>query len=434
MASQQVHLDKNVKGFYRGTKTEIEALSDIPTPSIGFGWTTDPSDGEFGVYNGTSWEWGSGGGGLDINSLTPKTTLVNDDEFVLADSEASYGLKKITWGDEKVDLLSLGQDLIQNGSFTGNANGWTLDAGWAYNSNRIEHTPGTVDTAYQSGMLVPGIMYLVELEVGGTAGQVVVALDDGNSLTISAPFTGNYWFSGKWEQDLGAKILVEANSAFDGYVDGIVVRELPFIQDVFTEEISDNLPYVRKGGTWVPLSDELPSTTEAFPVGSVFLSVVSTNPSTLLGYGTWSSFGAGRVLVGLDAGQTEFDTVEETGGAKTHTLTSSEMPSHTHTQNAHTHTQDAHTHSQATHSHIGGFAGVNAGASYGVTTAPTGNINSQGGSSTANHPITSSSGATIANATATNQNTTPTNQNTGGGGAHNNLQPYIVVYMWKRIS
>lgn len=62
---------------------------------------------------------------------------------------------------------------------------------------------------------------------------------------------------------------------------------------------------------------------DAFPVGSVFISVVSTNPATLLGYGTWSAFGAGRVLVGLDSGDADFDSVEETGGAKTVTSTGS---------------------------------------------------------------------------------------------------------------
>ena len=53
---------------------------------------------------------------------------------------------------------------------------------------------------------------------------------------------------------------------------------------------------------------------EAFPVGSVYLAVVSTNPATLLGYGTWSALGAGRVLMGVDAGQSG----EETGGSASH--------------------------------------------------------------------------------------------------------------------
>jgi hypothetical protein len=138
---------------------------------------------------------------------------------------------------------------------------------------------------------------------------------------------------------------------------------------------------------------------EAFPVGAVYISVTGTNPSTELGYGTWSSFGAGRVLVGFDSTQTEFDTVEETGGAKTVTLPEDEMPSHTHIQNSHTHT--------ATN-------GLNTISN--TTTTTLGAVRVTGASST-------TSGATTA-----------TNQNTGGGQPHNNLQPYIVVYMWKRTA
>jgi hypothetical protein len=66
------------------------------------------------------------------------------------------------------------------------------------------------------------------------------------------------------------------------------------------------------------LADDVEALMNArFPVGSVFVSVVSTNPATLLGYGTWTEMGAGRVLVGLDAGDPDFDTVEEVGGSKT---------------------------------------------------------------------------------------------------------------------
>ena len=61
-----------------------------------------------------------------------------------------------------------------------------------------------------------------------------------------------------------------------------------------------------------------------YPVGSIYSNVaVATNPATLLGFGTWTAFGAGRVMVGLDGDDEDFDTVGETGGAKTHTLTTS---------------------------------------------------------------------------------------------------------------
>lgn len=118
-----------------------------------------------------------------------------------------------------------------------------------------------------------------------------------------------------------------------------------------------------------------------WPVGSVYISVVATNPATLLGFGTWSAFAAGRTLVGIDAGQTEFDTVEETGGEKTHVLTEAEMPAHTH--------------------------------SVGLTTN-----GDQDGSG--------SNGATYGSGMNTGS--------AGSGTAHNNLQPYIVTYMWKRTA
>lgn len=57
-----------------------------------------------------------------------------------------------------------------------------------------------------------------------------------------------------------------------------------------------------------------------YPVGSIYVNAsVATNPATLLGFGTWTAFGSGRVMVGVDGAQSEFDTLGETGGAKTHT-------------------------------------------------------------------------------------------------------------------
>jgi len=62
------------------------------------------------------------------------------------------------------------------------------------------------------------------------------------------------------------------------------------------------------------------SVLNAYPIGSIYLSVNNTNPSSLFG-GVWEAWGAGRCLVGVDTTQVEFNAVEKTGGEKEHTLT-----------------------------------------------------------------------------------------------------------------
>lgn len=121
------------------------------------------------------------------------------------------------------------------------------------------------------------------------------------------------------------------------------------------------------------------------PVGSLYFSVISTNPGTLFGVGTWVAFGTGRTIVGIDGAQAEFNVVEETGGAKTHTLTTTEIPSHSHT--------------------------------YDRGYELTGQLYAAG---TNNAPL--------------QENSSQSTGSAGGGAAHNNLQPYIVIYMWKRTA
>lgn len=134
-----------------------------------------------------------------------------------------------------------------------------------------------------------------------------------------------------------------------------------------------------------------------YPVGSIYLSVNDVNPSEYFG-GTWIAWGTGRVPVGVDASQAEFNAAEKTGGEKTHILSVNEIP--------------AHEHQQRKQMNNGGVGGK-------VITNQSGGCNGDGpeaqvGWYTGKAPLNTTS--------------------TGGGQAHNNLQPYVTCYMWKRTA
>jgi len=140
--------------------------------------------------------------------------------------------------------------------------------------------------------------------------------------------------------------------------------------------------------SFTTLSGVTATIANAYPVGSLYMNASNaTNPASLLGFGTWAAFGAGRVLVGIDSSDTDFDGAEETGGSKTHALTTGELAAHNH----------------AVGSNDSG-------------TGPGGAAGNQ------EH---------VRDAGVGNGPATPTST-TGSGTAHNNVQPYIVVYMWKR--
>lgn len=179
-----------------------------------------------------------------------------------------------------------------------------------------------------------------------------------------------------------------------------------------------------------------------YPIGSIYISYSSTNPGTTWPGTTWTRESAGRCIMGIGSnGTTSYTIAGTTGGVETVTLSTTQMPSHTHiftgsVLGTHNHTQNAHNHGQDAHSHV-----FNRPKWY----------NSDGGSN--NGGIFSQQSTTwqsfqegvspaqpgIWNNTATNNAAsagTPsgTNSSTGGGGAHTNLQPYVILYIWRRTA
>lgn len=175
-----------------------------------------------------------------------------------------------------------------------------------------------------------------------------------------------------------------------------------------------------------------------YPVGSLYLSTNSTDPSTLFG-GTWEAFAKGKTLVGIDSDQVEFDTVEKSGGEKSHVLTINELPSHGHsfTGSSHTHSIPAlsgATNSTGGHTHKGKIRATDGHYSGDIT-----EVRAYNDTSGTDGLITNNSGA-HSHTVSTNASTTGgtiqggTVGTTGDSQAHNNLQPYIVINIWKRTA
>jgi hypothetical protein len=168
-----------------------------------------------------------------------------------------------------------------------------------------------------------------------------------------------------------------------------------------TTNVTGTLP-VANGGTGVTSAAAITALVGnlLFPVGAIYTATVSTNPATLLGFGTWTAFGAGRVLIGDGGG---FSAGATGGSADAITV------SHTHTA----------TSTDAGHNH-----------QYARNQTPTAGVNPLGIAASSydgnnNGSITVSTGfASI----------TTTISSTGSSGTNANLQPYIVVYMWQRTA
>jgi len=213
-------------------------------------------------------------------------------------------------------------------------------------------------------------------------------------------------------------------------------------------------------------------TAAELPVGSVLIMATDTDPNTVLDYGTWTKIADGRVLVGQDTGDADFDVLEETGGVKQHNHSIEAhqhgMADHTHTGPSHTHTGPSHTHTlEHTHTHAHThpipFA-YDSGSLYLMSTNPSDTITAAVASwsgttgsgsrywlEAVNPPVAEQTtsgasetetsaggtGATSADGTGSTGVAAPAETDEAGADNTNeaqNLMPYYVVTFWKRVA
>ena len=184
-----------------------------------------------------------------------------------------------------------------------------------------------------------------------------------------------------------------------------------------------------------------------FPVGYVMITTNDTNPSAQFG-GTWINIGSGKTLVGVDTNDSDFNTVEKTGGSKSKTLIVDNLPAHNHTASS---SSTSSSTSKFTGSAVtsGGMSANSSGtfiANVG-TTSRSGCVTQASQTECYNHCTKSGSGKFTINvahthsvtaagtvSTTTTTTTTTTIDNTGSGTAFDVVNPYLTVYFWKKTA
>ena len=275
-------------------------------------------------------------------------------------------------------------------------------------------------------ILLKGVEYPIKKVVSGAV--VDLAIGD-----ITAGAIANITF-------VNDTVILEGENLASSTVPGIITENR--VEEIANTKTNTTL------ATWCP-----------FPVGAIYMSTTSANPSTFWTGTTWQAFATGKTIVGIDTSDTDFNSVNKVGGSKEVVLTIPNLPSHNHTvgDNSHSHTANGvgdHSHTLNDHSHYiaphqhatswgerdktGYWGNYGASNSYIGSNATDGDNNmfltspvdqwtngagavGMSGSGAHSHTI---------NATTHSHSLSDTGSNT----AHSNLQPYIVTYIWKRIS
>ena len=232
---------------------------------------------------------------------------------------------------------------------------------------------------------------LLFLEGTGASAGVIDALDKieiGSSATIG----GVTPISADSTTTLTNKSIDSANNTITNIVNADVKSDAAIDATKIANGTISNTEFQYLNGVSSNIQTQLDTKTTlqaVYPVGSIYISVSSTNPASIFGFGTWTTANTtGRMLIGVQSSNARWNTPLETGGSETVTLTENQIPSHRH------------------------------GGIY-----PSGASGSFSQAFDVDHPQT---GADLLNQKYTNY--------TGGNASHDNMPPFLAVYMWRRTA
>ena len=275
-------------------------------------------------------------------------------------------------------------------------------------------------------ILLKGVEYPIKKVVSGTV--VDLAIGD-----ITAGAIANITF-------VNDTVILEGENLASSTVPGIITENR--VEEIANTKTNTTL------ATWCP-----------FPVGAIYMSTTSANPSTFWTGTTWQAFATGKTIVGIDTSDTDFNSVNKVGGSKEVVLTIPNLPTHNHTvgDNSHSHTANGvgdHSHTLNDHAHYlpphqhatswGERDKTGYWGNYGASNSYIGSGDTDGDNNMfLTSPVdqwTNGAGAVGMSGSGAHSHTINATthshslSDTGSNTAHSNLQPYIVTYIWKRIS
>lgn len=389
---------------------------------------------------------GNTGGGVLRNRVLNGKSGNGEYSFLIGDN-----LSVIIDGSQTPVLLSFADGFDENGSvnfvttITNKTSAWMLptrSTSYLYiersKSGALSYGSTTVEPVRQASTpkaemdkmhynTVADKMYLYNGVQWKSVLRIVVAIVVTDSTSVKSIKYYRPGFSG----DVMADKSISSIKIGDGEVKSGNIGEKQVTSAHLEKSITDMFDAVRKDiDALKPKINEV--LTKAYPIGAIYCSTVSTSPNELFGFGTWEYIEQGRVLLSQGAKY----KAGSVGGTETHTLTVQEMPSHKHggatgDGGAHTHTGVASEAGEHTHTGIiytAGRSGEYSGTrieKYQISPSDNAKLNVYIDKAGAhNHDVTINDAS----------NHTHTINAEGEGQAHSIMQPYLSVYMWKRVS